>query len=182
MAAPTSAGPFRSKPGTRATCGIAGPGNSARLQGLLQERGVTIATATKVLAALQQEGLVQTVPGVGTIVSPAGPATPQPRRPKRRYTSEPQPDLSRDRIVRAAMEIADIEGMAALSMRRVATDLGVATMSLYRHVHSKDDLIVFMIGEAIGQEPFPESPPEGWRAWLELAARLQWATFRRHRW
>jgi DNA-binding transcriptional regulator YhcF (GntR family) len=148
---------------------------------LRQERGVAIATATKVLAALQQEELVQAVPGVGTIVSPAGPATPQPHRPKRRrYTSEP--DLSRDRIVRTAMEIADAEGMAALSMRRVATDLDVATMSLYRYVHSKDDLIVFMIDEAIGQEPFPESPPEGWRARLELAARLQWTTFRRHRW
>jgi DNA-binding transcriptional regulator YhcF (GntR family) len=150
---------------------------------LRQERGVAIATATKVLAALQQEGLVQAVPGVGTIVSPAGPATAQPRRPKRRrYASEPQPDLSRDRIVRTAMEIADTEGMAALSMRRVATDLEVATMSLYRYVHSKDDLIVFMIDEAIGQEPFPESPPEGWRARLELAARLQWTVFRRHRW
>lgn len=150
---------------------------------LRQEWGVAIATATKVLAALQQEGLVQAVPGVGTIVSPAGVATPQPRSPKRRrYTSEPQPDLSRDRIVRAAMQIADTEGMAALSMRRVATDLDVATMSLYRYVHSKDDLIVFMIDEAIGQEPFPENPPAGWRARLELAARLQWTTFRRHRW
>jgi DNA-binding transcriptional regulator YhcF (GntR family) len=149
---------------------------------LRQEWGVAIATATKVLAALQQEGLVQAVPGVGTIVSPAGVATPQPRSPKRRYTSEPQPDLSRDRIVRAAMEIADTEGMAALSMRRVATDLDVATMSLYRYLRSKDDLIVFMIDEAIGQVPFPESPPEGWRARLELAARLQWTTFRRHRW
>lgn len=150
---------------------------------LRQERGVAIATATKVLAALQQEGLVQAVPGVGTVVSHAGPATPQPHRPKRRrYTSEPQPDLSRDRIVHAAMEIADAEGMAALSMRRVATDLEVATMSLYRHVRSKDDLIVFMIDEAIGPEPFPENPPEGWRARLELAARLQWTVFRRHRW
>lgn len=150
---------------------------------LRQERGVAIATATKVLAALQQEGLVQAVPGVGTVVSPAGPATPQPRRPKRRRpASEPEPELSRDRIVHAAMEIADVEGMAALSMRRVATDLEVATMSLYRHVHSKDDLIVFMIDEAIGQEPYPQSAPEGWRARLELAARLQWAVFRRHRW
>jgi DNA-binding transcriptional regulator YhcF (GntR family) len=150
---------------------------------ITQEWGVAIATATKVLATLQQEGLVQVVPGVGTVVSPAGPATSQPRTPKRRQnTREPQPDLSRDRIVRAAMEIADTEGIAALSMRRVATDLDVATMSLYRHVHSKDDLIVFMIDEAIGEETFPGTPPEGWRARLELAARLQWRLFRRHRW
>lgn len=148
---------------------------------LRQERGVAIATATKVLTALQQEGLVHAVPGVGTVVSPAGPATPVARRPKRSRPA-PEADLSRDRIVRAAMEIADTEGMAALSMRRVATDLEVATMSLYRHVHGKDDLIVFMIDEAIGHHPFPENPPDGWRARLELAARLQWTAFRRHRW
>lgn len=142
---------------------------------LRRERGVAIATATKVLAVLRQEGLVQAVPGVGTVVAPAG-----PKRPRRE--SGPQPDLSRDRIVRTAMEIADAEGMAALSMRRVATELGAATMSLYRHVPGKDDLIVLMIDEAIGQEPFPRNAPEGWRARLELAARLQWRMFHRHRW
>jgi DNA-binding transcriptional regulator YhcF (GntR family) len=154
---------------------------SARL--ITQQWGVAIATATKVLVALQQEGLVRVVPGVGTFVSPAGPVTPQSRTPKRRHaTRDPQPELSRDRIVRAAMEIADAEGIAALSMRRVATDLDVATMSLYRYVHSKDELVVFMIDEAIGEEPFPDSPPKGWRARLELAARTQWKAFRRHRW
>jgi len=80
------------------------------------------------------------------------------------------------------MEIADSEGMAALSMRRVATDLDVATMSLYRYVRSRDDLVLFMIDEAIGEEVFPPTPPEGWRARLELEARLQWTGFRRHRW
>jgi AcrR family transcriptional regulator len=149
---------------------------------ITEEWGVAIATATKVLTALQQNGLVHVVPGVGTVVSPA-PTTLQPRLLKRRpSTRERQPDLSRDRIVRAAIEIADTEGMAALSMRRVATDLGVATMSLYRHVHNKDDLVLFMIDEAIGEESFPPTPPEGWRARLQLAARLQWTLFRRHRW
>lgn len=151
---------------------------------ITQEWGVAIATATKVLAALQQAGLVQVVPGVGTIVAPTRPATAsQTRTPKRRQrTHEPQPDLSRERIVQAAIEIADTEGMAALSMRRVATYLDVATMSLYRYVHSKDDLVLFMIDEAIGEEAIPQSPPQGWRARLELAARLQWRLFRRHRW
>jgi len=150
---------------------------------ITREWGVAIATATKVLATLQQEGLVQVVPGVGTVVSPAVPAVHHPQTPKRRQSlREPQPDLSRHRIVRAAMEIADSEGMAALSMRRVATDLDVATMSLYRYVRSRDDLVLFMIDEAIGEEVFPPTPPEGWRARLELEARLQWTGFRRHRW
>jgi AcrR family transcriptional regulator len=145
---------------------------------ITQERGVAIATATKVLATLQQEGLVHVVPGVGTVVSPAH----QPRTSKRRHDPDEQPELSRDRIVRAAIEIADTEGIAALSMRRVATHLDVATMSLYRYVRSKDDLVLFMIDEAIGEEAFPATPPEGWRARLELEARLQWTGFRRHRW
>jgi AcrR family transcriptional regulator len=72
--------------------------------------------------------------------------------------------------------------MGELSMRRIAAALGVATMSLYRHVRGKDDLVLHMIDTAIGEEPFPADPPQGWRARLELAARLQWRGFRRHPW
>ncbi len=144
---------------------------------ITQEWGVAIATATKVLAALRRDGLVRVIPGVGTVVATA--AMPVP---KRRDTTRDQPDLSRDRIVRAAIEVADAEGLAALSMRRVATVLDVATMSLYRHVASKDELVLHMIDQAIGEEPFPRTPPVGWRARLEVAARLQWRLFRRHRW
>src|SRR6266511_3299511 len=61
---------------------------------ITQEWGVAIATATKVLAALQRKGLVRVVPGVGTVVSPAGPVALQPRTPKRRPSArEPQPEL-----------------------------------------------------------------------------------------
>ncbi len=67
-------------------------------------------------------------------------------------------------------------------MRRVAMELGVATMSLYRHVRGKDELVLFMIDEAIGEEVFPEIAAVRWRARLEQAARLQWTLFRRHRW
>ena len=144
---------------------------------ITREWGVAIATATKVLTTLRQEGLVRVVPGVGTVVAAA-----RPPRPRRRERPDDSPDLNRQRIVRTAMDIADAEGMAALSMRRVATDLDVATMSLYRHVRNRDELILFMIDEAIGEEAFPATPPDGWRARLELEARLQWKGFRRHRW
>jgi len=70
----------------------------------------------------------------------------------------------------------------ALSMRRVAADLGVATMSLYRHVSGKDDLVAMMVDAAFGEAPLPSSPPPGWRARLELSARSQWALYRRHPW
>lgn len=160
--------------------------------------GVAIATATKVLATLRQEGLTMVRSGVGTVV--AGPSrSAGPIRPGRSSVSDtPSPhrmaaarsddgrgtgsDLTRERIVRAAIDIADAEGMAELSMRRIATELGVATMSLYRHVPGKDDLLLFMIDAALGQERFPATPPAGWRARLELCARLQWTLFRRHPW
>ncbi|MBT2233357.1 TetR/AcrR family transcriptional regulator C-terminal domain-containing protein [Nonomuraea sp. NEAU-A123] len=91
-------------------------------------------------------------------------------------------DLTRDRVVRIAVEMADAEGLPALSMRGVAGRLGVATMSLYRHVGSKDDLVELMIEQVFGEFPLPDEPPHGWRARLEVAARVQWAAYRRHPW
>lgn len=140
---------------------------------------VAIATATKVLARLQQDGLVQVIPGVGTVVTPTEPAAPRPRPPARSPTPG---ELSRDRIVRAAIEIADTEGLAALSMRRVATSLDAATMSLYRHVRSREELVLFMIDGALGSESFPPTPAATWRAGLETAARMQWRVFTVHPW
>ena len=152
--------------------------------------GVAMATATKALAVLRQEGIVRSVPGVGTVVvgrqpahgrspAPAPPAT-SPAAAGRRGTSDPR--LAPGRIVAAAMAVADAEGLAGLSMRRVATEIGVATMSLYRHVADKDDLLLKMMDAAFGECRFPAQPPEGWRDRLELAARTLWAMFQRHPW
>ncbi len=140
---------------------------------IIAEWGVAMATATKALATLKQEGLVVAKPGAGTIVT-AG--TPKPLR-RKEYS-----ELSRDRVVKAAIRIADAEGIRALSMRRIASGLGVATMALYRHVTTKDDLILEMADLALGEIRFPPDPPSGWRAQLELLARSQWALFRRHPW
>ncbi|MFD0521018.1 TetR/AcrR family transcriptional regulator C-terminal domain-containing protein [Paractinoplanes durhamensis] len=130
--------------------------------------GVAIATATKAHAALQEEGLTIARPGVGTVV--AGPA---PRR---------DPELTAARIVAAAIEIADRDGMAELTMRRIASTLGVATMSLYRHLPGREELILAMIDAALGEVPLPAPHPRGWRASIELVARLEWAAFQRHPW
>ena len=138
---------------------------------LTQEWGVAMATATKALSTLRQEGLVRAVQGVGTVVADG--------RPPRAATGQ---ELTRERIVQAAIEIADAEGLAAVSMRRIATDLGVATMSLYRHVPGKDDLTVLMADAAIAGEPLPDVPPPGWRERLEYLSRLQWRHYHRHRW
>jgi AcrR family transcriptional regulator len=90
--------------------------------------------------------------------------------------------LTRERIVAAAIRVADAEGLAQLSMRRIATELGAAPMSLYRHVNGKDELLVSMMDSALGEDPLPARPPKGWRAQLELSSRVEWQGFRRHPW
>jgi AcrR family transcriptional regulator len=92
------------------------------------------------------------------------------------------PALSRERIVRAAIELADEQGMDALSMARLAERLGCATMSLYRHVASKDELQAVMFDAALGEPPQPDDPAVGWRASLETWARTLLAVYRRHPW
>jgi DNA-binding GntR family transcriptional regulator len=154
---------------------------------ITHEWGVAIATATKALAALQAEGLARAVVGVGTVVTaPPSPSssTESPVRtvgqPAR--TGRADSELTQDRIVRTAIAIADAEGLPAVTMRRLATELDVAVMSLYRHVPSKDHLIVLMADAIFGEAVLPDPRPEGWRAQIEAVARMQWALARRHPW
>lgn len=92
------------------------------------------------------------------------------------------PGVNRDRIIAAAIDVADGEGIGAVTMRRLAVDLGVATMSLYRWISSKDDLVVGMIDTLLGADAWPAVPPEGWRAQLEFVARRQWRGYLAHPW
>jgi AcrR family transcriptional regulator len=92
------------------------------------------------------------------------------------------PDLSREQIARTAIAVADDEGLAALSMRGVAAEMGVATMSLYRHVPSKDELLVAMVDAVMAELPLPARGTCGWRARLEAIALLHWEGYARHPW
>ncbi|WKU06357.1 TetR/AcrR family transcriptional regulator [Micromonospora sp. HUAS LYJ1] len=91
-------------------------------------------------------------------------------------------DLGVDQIVRAAIDVADAEGLAALSMRRVAERLGVGTMSLYTHVPGKGELLDVMLDTVHGETPRPADVPGGWRGRLERIARDNWALYLRHPW
>lgn len=154
--------------------------------------GVALATATRALSTLQQEGLIQARPRVGAVVAARGARTaasggaPGPRvtPPGGRSRAAPDADgdLTRARVVRAAIEIADTEGLAALSMRSVAARLGVATMSPYRYVSSKDQLVALMADAAFGEERCADTPSDNWRERLEIGARTLWRMFRRHPW
>lgn len=85
----------------------------------------------------------------------------------------PRPSLTLDRIVAAGNEVARTEGLAALSMARVAKELGVSTMSLYRYVSAKRELLALMADAAYGLPPDPPGPDEGWRAGLARWARAE---------
>ena len=78
-----------------------------------------------------------------------------------------RPRFSREQIASAALAIADAEGLRAVSMRRVAADLGAGTMSLYRYISTKDDLIALMDDALMGAVLVPaDELPADWRAAL----------------
>jgi AcrR family transcriptional regulator len=93
----------------------------------------------------------------------------------------PKPSLTLDEIVGAAIAIADAEDLAAVSMARVAERLGNSTMALYRHVKSKDELLVIMSDAALER---PDPMPEGvdWRTGLTFWADGVLTAIRRHKW
>ena len=98
-------------------------------------------------------------------------------RPRRRARARPD----RRRIVAAAIELADAEGLGALSMRRVADALGVGTMSLYTYVPGKAELLDVMLDTVLAEAARPDGAG-GWRAGLERRARENWALYHRHPW
>ena len=109
-----------------------------------------------------------------------------------------RPGLSLERIVRAAIELADVEGLSAVSMRRVAERLGFTSMSLYRHVPGKAELVDLMRDQVLGEEvPEGRAPNRlaagreaaggghrhpSWREDLEAWTRSGLALYRRHPW
>ncbi|WP_067534333.1 TetR/AcrR family transcriptional regulator [Nocardia crassostreae] len=95
-----------------------------------------------------------------------------PSRPKR----GPKPSLTLDRIVTEAVALADAEGLANLSMQRLAERLGCAKMALYRYVPGKSELNALMLESALGAAPEPaadqpDSPELPWRAYLRSWAQ-----------
>ena len=95
--------------------------------------------------------------------------------------SSEKSQLTREKIAAAALAIADREGFAAVSMRRVAQDLQVGTMSLYYYVKSKDDLIAVMDDALMGEALLPSLPKDWRRAMMGIAKRTH-AVFMRHPW
>ncbi|MFD0279239.1 TetR/AcrR family transcriptional regulator [Kitasatospora sp. NPDC127111] len=99
----------------------------------------------------------------------------QPRR-------GPKPSLTAERIVTGAIGLADAEGLDAVSMQRVAAELGVTTMALYRYFPGKAELADLMVDSALGVPTEAVARADGWRAGLTEWARQCWALYQRHPW
>jgi AcrR family transcriptional regulator len=96
-------------------------------------------------------------------------------------TRGPKPALTVDQVCAAAVRIADSEGLSALSMRRVADELGVGAMTLYRYVPGKAELLDVMLDSVYGE--FPRRPVDGdWRAKLQEVALENRELYLRHPW
>ena len=102
-------------------------------------------------------------------------------RPQRRSRG-PDPTYSREQITAAAIKIADVEGIEAVSMRRIAREVSAGAMSLYRYIGSKDDLLELMVDAVQGEDPLPDTPSGDWRADLSALAHRGRALMLRHPW
>ncbi|NLG46727.1 GntR family transcriptional regulator [Gordonia sp. (in: high G+C Gram-positive bacteria)] len=134
---------------------------------IMRDHGVAMATASRVLAILQDDGLVESTPGRGSVVRAPDGADPAV--------------LTRDGVVGVAVRIADAESLSGVSMRRLAAALEIPTMAVYRYVPSRDDLELAMLDRVMGEIVLP--PASGvWRADLEAAARALWQSMVQHPW
>jgi AcrR family transcriptional regulator len=101
---------------------------------------------------------------------------------RERPNKGPRPALSLERIVAAAARVAAADGLQAVSMSRVAADLGVSTMSLYRYVGAKDELLALMADLPLEAPPARRGPEESWRDGLARWARTELGVYRRNPW
>ncbi|MDT0343214.1 TetR/AcrR family transcriptional regulator [Streptomyces litchfieldiae] len=102
---------------------------------------------------------------------------------RERPSRGPKPGLTLERIVAAAVDLADREGLAALSMRKVAAELGVGTMSLYRYVPGKGELLDLMLDHVIAPGPdLEEHRGKDWRTTMRVVAEGTYSLYLDHPW
>jgi AcrR family transcriptional regulator len=102
--------------------------------------------------------------------------------PRPQPTRGPKPALSIDRIAQAAIKVADADGLAAVTMQRIASELGFTKMALYRYVPGKAELIALMVDTAGDPPPVLDGETDDWRAQLGHWARRLLELLQRHPW
>jgi AcrR family transcriptional regulator len=100
---------------------------------------------------------------------------------KTRKAARSRAPLSRERVLRAAMALADESGLESLSMRKLAQALGVEAMSLYRHVASRDDILDGLVDLAISEIEIP-AKGANWKTAMRQRARSARDVLSRHLW
>jgi AcrR family transcriptional regulator len=93
----------------------------------------------------------------------------------------PRPRTSLSHVVDAGVAIADADGLDALSIRKVASQLGIGAMSLYTYVPGRSELIELMIDRVYADHPLPD-PALSWRERVEEWMRATWQTYSDHSW
>lgn len=165
----------------RIECGELAPGDRVpSTRKITNEWGVAMATATKALKQLRREGVVEPIPGVGTVVSFAycGAEVHRPEKsPRSRHHGQTFAD-----IVRTAIGIADTHGLHTLSTRRLARSCAISTTSLYRYIANRDQLLFYMADTVFGEERPTDLRPGSWRERFEWVAYAQWRIYTRHSW
>jgi AcrR family transcriptional regulator len=113
--------------------------------------------------------------------SPGATSAPSPpwRSVPKRGRSAPRPQLSRDVVVSAALKVVETDGGDALTMRRVADEIGVSASSLYGYVANKEELVQLVLEQIMTEIPVPE-PGTEWQDMLRTWARETLAVFQRH--
>jgi TetR/AcrR family transcriptional regulator, tetracycline repressor protein len=120
-------------------------------------------------------------PDAGEIPDGPGEAVaPPPWRSPPRRRGAPRPQLSRDAIVAAALKVIGTDGGAALTMRRVADQIGVSASALYGYVANKEELVQLVLEQIIGEIQVPEAAAGTWQDTMRDFAREMLGMFRRH--
>ena len=98
-----------------------------------------------------------------------------------RTTAAGRTPLTRDRVLDAALALADADGVPGLTMRRLAAELGVEAMTIYYHVPNKDGILDALVERVIGEIELPD-PGTDWRPALRSLALSAYEVLGRHRW
>ena len=143
------------------------PGDRApSTRAIMRDHSVAMGTATRVLALLQADGLIDSAPGRGSVV---------------RTPDQSPAALTTADVLRVAIEIADSESLTAVTMRRLSGALGIPTMAVYRYVHGKEHLHNGMLDHVFGELELPTSSGD-WRRDIEAALRAVWDSMVTHPW
>ena len=100
---------------------------------------------------------------------------------QRQPREEPKEPLSRERVLRTAIELADREGIGSLTMRRLAQELGIEAMSLYHYVRGKDDILAGMVDLVTTEIPLPD-PAGDWKVAIRQTAITEFEILSAHPW